>query len=127
MNDITPPCAGKTAIVADDDNLLRPLMADALAELGFQVEQFSQADEALMRIMRCSQGIALVITDKKMPGQFDGGELAHMLHSRYPTMPVVLSSGWGLDPCDYPGIKLLPKPWSLSALQHMAMTLTSAL
>jgi len=51
-----------------------------------------------------------VLSDVVMPGDMDGLGLAHELSTRYPTLPVVLISGYSSALHAAPEFKVLHKP-----------------
>ncbi|MNI15427.1 C4-dicarboxylate transport transcriptional regulatory protein DctD [compost metagenome] len=110
-----------TVLVVEDDETLRSLTADAISLLDLNVIDCASADDALPKL-EGSSSIALVMTDICMPGSMDGLQLAQVIWSRWPLLPVILTSGNrslpdGLLPshCFF-----LRKPWSLNAL-HQAV------
>ncbi len=91
-------------------------MSELMDDLGYAFVEFNNADDALLHVMQHASSVGLVVTDKNMPGQIDGGELCLLLHARWPSLPVILTSGRQLNALDFPGVELLPKPWSLERL-----------
>jgi PAS domain S-box-containing protein len=89
-----------TALLVDDEELVRVSTADMLNDLGFQVIEAGSAEEAL-RLIDSGQKFDLLVTDHLMPGM-NGAELAEAMRSRAPELPVLLVSGYadrdGLDP-----------------------------
>jgi len=95
--------AGKTtgtALLVDDDDIVRMSTADMLVELGFSVLEASSAEEAL-RIVESGQHFDLLITDHLMPGM-TGVDLSLAIRVRRPETPVLIISGFaeaeGIDP-----------------------------
>lgn len=110
-----------TVLIVEDDEILRSLTGDAISLLGICVISCASADEALL-ILESSSSIVVVMTDICMPGSMDGLELAQVIWSRWPYLPVILTSGNrslsdGLLPSH---AIFLRKPWSLDAL-HQAV------
>lgn len=110
-----------TVLVVEDDEILRSLTADAISLLNIVVVESANADDALS-LLESHSSIALVVTDICMPGRIDGLELAKVIWSRWPNLPVILTSGNTVIP-----VGLLPshaaflrKPWSLDTL-HQAV------
>lgn len=79
-------------LVAEDEVLIRFVIADYLRECGFQVIEASSGDEAVS-ILASSVSVDLVFTDVQMPGSRDGFELAHWVRANRPGVPVLLTSG----------------------------------
>lgn len=110
-----------TVLVVEDDEILRSLTGDAISLLGIYVIGCASADDALP-MLECSPSIVLVMTDICMPGSMDGLKLAQVIWSRWPSLPVIVTSGNrtlpdGLLPSHS---MFLRKPWSLDAL-HQAV------
>lgn len=110
-----------TVLIVKDDEILRSLTVDAISLLDLEMVDCASADDALF-VLEDHPSIALVITDICMPGSMDGLELAKVIWTRWPRLPVILTSGDRTVP-----VGLLPahamfmrKPWSLDAL-HQAV------
>lgn len=110
-------------VIVEDHDLLRPLLADAVADLGMQVKGFCTADDALVFILTTHGTVRLIVTDFSMPGQIHGGELAQMVTERHPDIPIIITSGHDLDQRQYPSVRLLPKPWDVAQLQDVIVAL----
>ena len=81
-----------TALLVDDEDLVRMSTADMLIDLGFEVEEVASAEDARRRI---EQGHApdIVVTDHLMPGM-TGADLARHLRAVRPELPVLIVSGY---------------------------------
>lgn len=104
-------------LVVEDDPTLRMLIADALSMLPVQVVECASADDAL-GILESGKSVNLVLTDIRMPGHLDGLELANLIWHRWPSLPVILTSGHCvLTPHQLPhGSAFISKPWTLDML-----------
>ncbi|WP_426201183.1 response regulator [Pseudomonas sp. TWP3-1] len=111
-----------TVLVVEDDETLRSLIVEAVSLLGFRVLDCASADDALTTLVDCSS-VALVITDVCMPGSMDGIGLAKMIWIRWPSLPVIITSGNRTMPEDLlpDHAMFLRKPWTLDVL-HSAIT-----
>ena len=88
---------GKLNILAvDDDALVLFGTAGMLEELGHEVAEATSGDEAL-QILAEGGPFDLVVTDQAMPNM-TGIELAAVVHSDYPGIPVILASGYAEIP-----------------------------
>lgn len=87
---LTP--ARGTALVVDDEELVRMSTADMLSELGYEVVEAASAEEAIRAIENGLQA-DLVVTDHLMPGM-PGTELVWALRERHPGLPVLIISGY---------------------------------
>ena len=87
-----------TALVVDDEELVRLSTAEMLEGLGYETIEASSAEVAL-RVMD-ERSIDLLITDHLMPGM-TGTDLAKAVRMRSPAMKIVIVSGYadvqGLD------------------------------
>ena len=77
--------------------------------------------------MRSRREVELIFTDVNMPGKMDGLELARIVHTRWPEVKVIVTTGDGeVPPEDVPKHGLfLAKPYSLSDLSETVDVLTS--
>jgi CheY-like chemotaxis protein len=116
----TRPAAG-TALVVDDEPLVRASMAEMLVELGFAVVEAEGATEALRRI---GSGLAvdLLVTDHLMPGM-TGTELARTVRAIRPETAVLIVSGYAEVDELAPDLPRLTKPFRQEALAAMIETL----
>ena len=84
-----PPC---TVLLVDDDSLVCTGTAAMLEELGHAVIEASSGAAAL-EMLRSGRLVDIVITDHAMPGM-TGVQLASVLKSEYPELPVALATGY---------------------------------
>jgi len=80
-------------MVDDEINMLES-MGDVLRDEGYQVATASTGQEALDRLERENGNYDLMITDLKMPG-IGGMELLSMVHDLYPSIKVIVLTGFG--------------------------------
>ena len=108
-----------TILVVDDDATLRGLLAIALEDAGYRVEEAHDGIQALAQLGRCSPD--LILTDLRMP-RLDGIGLARLLAPHIPPVPLIVMSADPLPPdCCLPFIR---KPFEIEALLTlMARTL----
>ncbi len=112
-----------TVLVVEDNEILRSLMAEAISLLGVGVSDCASADEAIP-ILEGQSSIILVITDICMPGSMGGLELAQVIWSRWPGLPVIITSGNrsvpdGLLPAN---AKFFSKPWKIDVFYQVVRT-----
>ncbi|WP_431191774.1 response regulator [Pseudomonas syringae] len=81
-----------TALIVEDDDLLRMLATEALSLLPIRVIACARADDALV-LLEDAEPVSLVLTDIRMLGKLDGWDLANVIWIRWPKLPVVLTSG----------------------------------
>ena len=108
------PKAQGTALLVDDEDLIRMSTADMLMDLGYEVVEASSAEEALQQVQ---DGLRpdLVVTDHLMPG-LTGVDLARDLRSRRPDLPVLIVSGYAEIDGIAPGFPRLTKPFRVAEL-----------
>jgi len=122
---VQPPATRAMAhvLLVEDDLEVGDLIAAMIDELGHMVSRAANADEALA-IARTDPTLGLVITDVMMPGGKSGVDLAIILSSERPELPILLSSGYTgqeLVRAHETPWPLLSKPYALDALaQAMA-------
>ncbi len=92
--DITPEFAANppTALVVEDEVILRMNLCEHLREAGFHVLEAANGDEA-RKIMSAIDHVDLVISDVHMERREAGFELAGWLAQYFPATPVILTSG----------------------------------
>ena len=81
-----------TALLVDDEDLVRMSTADMLGDLGYHVIEAASAEEA-MRFFQAGEQFDLVVTDHLMPGM-SGADLARAVRTANPDLPVLLVSGY---------------------------------
>jgi two-component system, cell cycle sensor histidine kinase and response regulator CckA len=110
----------ETILLAEDDEMLRPLTKGLLAKFGYTVLDAESAEQALA-VAGARQGpIHLLVADVVMPGA-SGRELARRLAQSRPETRVLYVSGYTDDAIVHhgmlePGLKFLQKPFTPAAL-----------
>ncbi len=111
-------------LLVDDELMIIDLARSMLEELGYEVADYIDCEEALHSFAEHSKKFDLVITDYGMP-KMNGKELAEQLKDIRPDIPIILITGygdlvakeeissWGLD-------GLLTKPFKLQELSEVA-------
>ncbi len=89
---------GVKVLIVEDEFLIRLILAEALTDAGYDVEQASNGDEAASAVVG-EEPLSLLVTDIQMPGSLDGGGLARFLRQSYPDLPVVYTSGRPANKC----------------------------
>ncbi|MEK1939328.1 MAG: PAS domain S-box protein [Pseudomonas sp.] len=112
-----------TVLVVDDDPLVLLSTAAMLDDLGYTAVQASSAEQAL-HVLASNPRIDVVVTDLAMP-EMTGAELAHQIKQRWPTLPVLLASGYA-DKLDEHDLALphIGKPFNQSELMQALIELT---
>ncbi|MDD1965895.1 response regulator [Pseudomonas putida] len=110
------PISGEVVVVEDND-VLRQLMADILMGMRAKVVLFERADDALMHVLDSHRHCSLLLAEHGVPGQILGLQLARMFRSKWPKIPVILTSGYEQESSDLPeGVVFLIKPWPVGKL-----------
>jgi signal transduction histidine kinase/DNA-binding response OmpR family regulator len=111
---------GETILVVEDEDDVRNYTVSSLRELGYLVHEAADAAAALSVLQRES-GIALLFTDLGLPGEMDGKSLGDRAQSNDPSLRVLITTAYAAGALVHegrldPGIELLNKPFSFSAL-----------
>lgn len=109
--------AGTRILCVEDDPVVADTMSSLLSVLDAEITVVDSADAALEADY---SGIDLVLSDVMMPGSMDGIGLVNWLASHHPGLPVVLTSGYLVDPgrLETLHVQFLRKPYTLAALAH---------
>lgn len=102
-----------TVLVVEDEALIRMHSAELIRDLGFEVIEAVDADEAVF-LLESVPGIKVVFTDIQMPGSMDGLVLAAVVRDRWPPIALLITSG-KVSPraIDMPtGARFISKPYS---------------
>jgi len=113
----SPAFRGKTVLLAEDDEIVRAVVARALEREGFLVLPAANAEEALA-IWREGANITALITDVRMGDGPTGLELTERLLREAPALPVLIVSAYlSRDPiAPGPNVAFLHKPFLTSQL-----------
>lgn len=109
-----PARGAENILAAEDDPMVRQLIADTLEPLGCRVALAGSCMESLKLIESATADFHILLTDVIMP-ESGGKELAQAFRKRYPSAGVIFMSGYteeiitrhGLDPG---GISFIQKP-----------------
>ena len=80
-------------LVVEDEPIIRMDAADTLEDEGFEVVEVATARAALAILEKRKGDVAALFTDVDMPGDMNGLELAGIVHSRWPHIALVVTSG----------------------------------
>ncbi len=113
------PRGSEAVLLVEDDEGVRQSTAALLARLGYKVHAAASGSEGLA-ILERQGGIDLVLTDLAMP-RMSGLALARAVQIRWPSVRVILLSGYPSDALASPGgrasgLHFLAKPWTPEAL-----------
>jgi PAS domain S-box-containing protein len=112
-----PRAQRPTVLIVDDSAEVAEVTSSLFERLGYNTDYRDSADAALKYLAEGSK-IDLVFSDIVMPGTIDGVGLAREIRSRYPHLPVVLTTGYSdaaqAAPAD---LKILRKPFDTVMLR----------
>ncbi len=103
------PAARGTALLVDDEELVRMTTADMLGELGYRVFEAASAEEAL-RLVADGLAFDLLVTDHLMPGM-NGTNLAREIQGQRPATAILIVSGYAEQDGIDPDLPRLTKPF----------------
>lgn len=108
--------ADRQAVLVVEDNAdVRSVAVSLLEELGYRTMEAETAAQAL-DVLASGADIRLVFSDVVLPGQTDGLALGRAVASKYPHIPVVLTTGYTKVFDNEPEFPVLRKPYQISTL-----------
>ena len=108
---------GTTILLVEDEFLLREATSEDLRELGYEPICTGRADEA-WPVLTSDVEIAGLITDIRMPGEWDGWELARRARELRPKLRLIYVSGFSeTEPQPVPGGVFLKKPFRFNEIR----------
>lgn len=125
MPSSTPPAPppSPVAVVAEDEMLIRELIAEDLADAGFAVTTYATADDAAAAL-NADAAVDLLFTDVRMPGSIDGWELGRRARALRPGLKVIYATGYSDgDPSLGPDERKLLKPYRYDSLLDVLRSL----
>jgi PAS domain S-box-containing protein len=113
------PASGKTVLVVEDEALVRMLIVDVLGDLGYNVIEARDANEA-MPALTSKQHIDLLLTDVGLPG-LNGRQLAEVARQHRPDLRVLFLTGYAehaMQRSDFlgAGMEMMTKPFEVEQL-----------
>jgi DNA-binding response OmpR family regulator len=116
-------------LVVDDECLIRLIVAEELADAGFEVCEAADGMQAAALIREPPAAFSLLITDLHLPGTLNGMEVARLMRAHYPSVPIIYITGRPdvLNAMGRLGEReaLVPKPFLLSELLRVAKRLVA--
>jgi len=113
-----PRGEGERVLVVEDEQSARQALGEMLTMLGYEVTAAASAEEA--GLLPAEPPFDLLLTDLILPGAH-GGELAQGLRDRWPTLGVIVMSGYTDDEAirrrvSEGKVRFLQKPFDMSAV-----------
>jgi signal transduction histidine kinase len=104
-------------LLVEDNNDVAEAEEAVLSVMGHRVHRAANAALAL-ECLSSGKRFDCVISDIQMPGELNGSDLARIIRTTYPQLPVVLITGYAeeLDRARQTGFPVLPKPFSIEML-----------
>lgn len=87
----------RICLLVDDEPAIRSYLRAILEPQNFQCLEAADVAQALGIAQRLDGRLDLVITNIKMPGDVDGLDLAYSVRNSFPSIPVILISGYADD------------------------------
>ncbi len=114
----------RTVLVVEDEFLIRMVLADTLADEGYEVVEAGSVLEAVAVLGQ--RKVDAVVTDVDMPGALNGLDLAWMISSTHMDVPVIIASGGHrLSADELPNDAIfIPKPYALDVVAAKVGELT---
>jgi len=106
-----------TALLVEDNKEVASVSAGYLEELGYTVEVALNGSDALQKLQN-GHSYDLVFSDLLMPGSVAGLELARVVRSSHPNIPILLTTGYSQKAQEAirEGFLIVRKPYDLQSL-----------
>jgi CheY-like chemotaxis protein len=111
-------------LFVEDDPLVREAVVRALEESGFDLLVAENGDAALL-MLEAGARVDAVFSDIVMPGRISGLDLADLLRQRFPTLPVVLATGYTDQQATVPGVRVLAIPYAIEKVVALLSELSA--
>ena len=113
-----------TALVVDDESMVRHLVRRILEPERCGVVEVDDGETALRLIQRRGDSIDVVVTDLVMPG-IDGFDVVEVLTRHHPRLPVLCMSGFvsQLNADRHVPVPLIHKPFTAGVLREAVVRL----
>jgi DNA-binding NtrC family response regulator len=107
-------------LVVEDEPLIRMNAAVLLEDEGYEVIEAANARAALTVLEQRDGDLDALFTDVDMPGDMNGLELAGVVHRRWPSIALLITSGVVRMPVALPGCgAFIEKPYNTRAPVRM--------
>jgi PAS domain S-box-containing protein len=121
---------GQNVLVVDDEALVRMVVVDILAELGFQAIEAEDGVRA-MEILRSAAPLSLLITDVGLPNGMNGRQVAEAARQLRAGLPVLFITGYAENAVLShghleAGMQIVTKPFDVERLKRKIGDLIAA-
>ncbi|MEX6507458.1 response regulator [Jiella sp. M17.18] len=110
-----------SAIVADDDAIIRMDAVDILEDAGFRAHEACHTEDAIKLLEAIGESVCLLFSDVHMPpSKRTGFDLARECAERWPHVGIIVASGQAKPgPDDLPeGARFISKPFSADVVHE---------
>lgn len=110
-------------LIVDDEPCIRSYVRAILERDHIQSVEAENAVQAMRMLQRFTGRLDLVVSDIRMPGDMSGIDLAYAIRNLFPTVPIILISGYADDAgvtragADF---EFIPKPFAPAAILSAA-------
>jgi PAS domain S-box-containing protein len=125
-----PAGAGLPVLVVDDEPLVRMVVVDILAELGFQAVEAEDGIRA-MDVLGSEAPLSLLITDVGLPNGMNGRQVAEAARQLRPDLPVLFITGYAENAVLShghleAGMQIATKPFDVERLKRRIVDLIAS-
>jgi len=111
--------SGEAVLVVEDEPVIRGLIAEVLADLGYQVLEAADGP-AGVALLQSSRRIDLLVTDVGLPG-LNGRQIAEAGRAARPDLKVLFMTGYAANAAFasgvlHPGMAMITKPFAMQTL-----------
>jgi len=101
---------GQRVLVVEDDPAVRQVAVSTLKSLGFEVRE-AESGDAAAEMLKSDGEVQLVLSDIRMPGGLTGIDLARLVKREWPSVRVLLTTGYIDSEGSVEDAELLHKPY----------------
>jgi len=94
--DALPRGDGEVVLIVEDNAKIRKLAVDRIRKLGFQTKE-AESGDAAYAMLKAGLQVDVIFSDLVMPGTLSGYELAARIGTEFPSVKVLLTSGYASD------------------------------
>ncbi|MGA2272729.1 MAG: response regulator [Bryobacteraceae bacterium] len=84
----------RSCLIVDDEPAIRAYLTAILRRERYLTLEAENAAQAFKLVQKLNGDLNLIVGDITMPGDMDGVDLAYAVRNEFPTIPVVLVSGF---------------------------------
>lgn len=105
------------ALVVEDNLIVLELMAEVLAQLGYQVVQAPDGDVAFEAM--AAGDFQILLADRKLPGTISGEDVTAHFRTLFPAARIIMTSGDQRPSAAAGEVVFLQKPFTLRELKTL--------